>query len=52
MRIRDLPLCPLTTFADEEAREEVCEVMPGLYQTNWKGAEKVQYLSHIYILEY
>ena len=40
LRVRDLPLCPLTNFADERAREDVCQIVPGLYQTNWKGAEK------------
>jgi len=38
-RLRDLPLCPLTNFADEVAREEVCEIVPGVFQSNWKGAE-------------
>ena len=35
---------PLTTFADEIARIEVCEIVPGLFQSNWKGAENWQQL--------
>lgn len=34
-------MCPLTNFADEMAREEICEIVPGIYQSNWRGAEKV-----------
>jgi hypothetical protein len=30
-------MCPLSIFADEMAREEVCEIVPGVYQSNWKG---------------
>ena len=33
-------MCPLTNFADEVAREEVCEIVPGVFQSNWKGAAK------------
>ena len=39
-------MCPLSIFADEMAREEVCEIVPGVYQSNWKG----QYLKLVILV--
>ena len=51
VRLRDLPLCPLTNFADELAREEICEIVPGVYQSNWRGAEKVHAVYTRFLLQ-
>lgn len=42
--MRNLALTPLTNLADQRARNEVCAVAPGLYQTNWRGAEDAERL--------
>jgi len=41
-RIIKLPWCPLTNHADQVARDEMVEVVQGLYQSNWRGAEDEQ----------
>ncbi len=44
-RLRGLPLCPQTAFADQSARDEVSAIAPGLWQSNWRGAERVAELA-------
>ena len=40
-RLRNLPMSPLTTFADQGARNEISAIAPGVWQSNWRGAERV-----------
>jgi hypothetical protein len=44
-RLRGLPLCPQTAFADQSARDEISAIAPGLWQSNWRGAERVEELA-------
>ena len=48
-RLRNLPMCPLTTFADQGARNEISAIAPGLWQGNWRGAERVAELEALRI---
>jgi hypothetical protein len=45
IRLRNLPLCPQTAFADQSARDEISAIGPGLWQSNWRGAEREEELA-------
>mmetsp|Transcript_6718 Transcript_6718/g.15498 ORF Transcript_6718/g.15498 Transcript_6718/m.15498 type:complete len:254 (-) Transcript_6718:1176-1937(-) len=41
-RVLELPLCPLSSWGDQQTRDEIDAVIPGLYQSNWRGAENLE----------